>query len=1057
MNGIAWQKFVQQVERFIASRRFSIASVEQCMRVIDPQASCSFFCRVADFFGLFSFPSVRVFFLVPFFQKIEQKNILKTMPLQAKHAYVRLLKLLLTPEAVQYLLSTLETESVAVTVDALLASGIEFGDIVQELQEVKRRSQSNKGSRQDDEAKIEELQSIYEKRKAALKMLVAEYRQASAGACSIPALFLHDGKSALQEEWNAHIGYEKEITIPPFFANDTAFQEYVESIKKNINQIKEKRSFASFAQSVAQQLEQFIGQCKGYLEELKKIYLFRFIQECEKHLLHGDVHILSLIEEQKKALSELNTAIQTRLDVFKQEVFVIVQTLFSDIFIPYKDLPAKVESLLKQDFSGALVDQPILTRAVADVVLKNIQEHIAHRLEEIKQVATIAFQRDAAIQTINDFVAEYAQSLLCLKQYKEFREEYEQKVYEARALQLKKEEFAKMAASAIGPAIETARERYNDFFNRASAEIDTAREKCAVIERRAQLSRLRLKRRLCEIFSETLFYQDLQESLQDCRQALFVSMQQLQQLLHDGRLTASEYETACNSLAYEHDTVLLRNELAFRATRLRELRQEVIRLMLQLQQSRRLLSLLPAKDLYTSVGVLVEAVQQLLHRLENPYTLFKDILSKEAVNGVFRALWLEVEEIQAKTERMMPSVDLYLKKEAGVLKEYFFKALYDVETVVRSATGTRPQLVGHYEQECALGSDLFSSLMVCLHMLEKEYGFVQPFAFFIMIPDSRLRQKLLREARVLQENVAAITAFAKTLQQVKTFEEERIDDILELFERRGIIEEGVQQEEALIIAWDRYRKRLEEASRRVEEEVIFDIGFIDQKALMDIDDAHTERLTEILKIGAIQAYKKATDAETGILDRLAVLGAYEAYSEQSTHPLCKKLYDTVCDSCTAWLQRQFPETATHFYWKRELEDACELFFLVKCMEEMQKNNTLAAGCVLVEEAHLLVSLVHEWLVQTRKMKYPLLQKPWIEETCSLHLVIDQRTFDEEALEQLMAQITALAEIAHRTEEEKKSLPLEQCYQELVHHMRMNREGAIASQPFFYLPGCLSYN
>jgi hypothetical protein len=274
--------------------------------------------------------------------------------------------------------------------------------------------------------------------------------------------------------------------------------------------------------------------------------------------------------------------------------------------------------------------------------------------------------------------------------------------------------------------------------------------------------------------------------------------------------------------------------------------------------------------------------------------------------------------------------------------------------------------------------------------------------------DFSKREQMLFQAAELDAKIATVRSFSKAMQNIKTFEEERVDSILEAFERQHLLDE----EDDIAAEWQRYQKRMQYAISLVEEEVLLEIGWQDLHALMDTDAA---RIQKILRYAIQKAGKSAEASDT-------------------TEILLEKL-----------------------------SFACHELFDAKLLVASQKNNVVAKTLGILTELSLLIARVEKWLETTRAAVQGALGASWINECHNLRHMLErfEPTFINtkelsELTESLFKEIYKITEIARSRAKGEDPIGLEEAYQAYMQKIALMRKNGNEALPFVYLPGYIRF-
>lgn len=246
------------------------------------------------------------------------------------------------------------------------------------------------------------------------------------------------------------------------------------------------------------------------------------------------------------------------------------------------------------------------------------------------------------------------------------------------------------------------------------------------------------------------------------------------------------------------------------------------------------------------------------------------------------------------------------------------------------------------------------TLLEYISKLEKSYPFIQPIVFFLQIQDQKTRREFLTEAKHIYEAASKCQQFAKNMQYVKTFEEERVDDILEAFEHLGIIEEENSEFSMCKAAFIAYKSRMNKSIRLVEEEVFLDIGLLDNKAILNINESE---LKAILREAITKAKKHLLEPESGISAQLETLKCgKKTVSEKA---LCHLLGDI-----SLWATKKIEDNYSTLL--EELAIFCQLLFRSRAFIFAKRGSPSDIRTIVLFETALLIQEIEIFLRKQRQ-------------------------------------------------------------------------------------------
>ena len=889
----------------------------------------------------------------------------------------------------------------------------------------------------------------------------------------IPKGFLESArKDALCQKWLFLHDILKKVLTNDLqsvqkFENAQDFTEFVSHEKERLEEAEKAVFELRSLQGAEKGLQSLLHETEEVSPFLKELYVAPYIDSVEARL-GGPLReeILKEITQQKEHLFLLQKTMHDTFQMLKKRAVGTVEQLMLTEINVYKDLPKKHEALLKPEQTLVLPHEPILTQENYQQIVQKIQEQQEKSYQESQSLVSVGRKRNQQLLEIADFQKMVLNSLEKYKRCRDFQDEVKSISEQISHLHLSKNDLLSLDAAHIENAFNDRYSAYLEMKKGMSAQYAQLDLEYKKAQDRISGSKLRLKRRLCEIFSFIFPYPDLFESLKACRHLLNRKLEVLDEQFFHGTISSLEYENLCNDLAYEHDIVLLRNELSFRATRLKELREEVFRLYREMQAHKRyvqIATMASSDAIYKEGAHILAQLKELIKALDDPFRAFAHCLENEQINQTFRSFWLKVEDLQPKVQEWKIFAQNRIAENLQTVKKAISKALDDLEEVIKQEEGARPALVNTFDDVSreSLNDDAIR-VFTKIGNLERKYPYIQPFSFFIQVDDFRVRQKMLREAKKLTDRLYASRKFAKTLQQYKTFEEERIDDILEAYEKSFLVEEKGFDESDLLLAWEEYTSHTWRSISLVEEEVLFDIGLLDRKALMDVDPRALEK---ILHYATLEAYKKTVHPQNGYLHQLEAIEL-----DKIPFSLLRDVYNALVESFKDWA-RAHPEKDSDdekesFFWQERLNSFCQNLFRLKCFRAAIQNNINAKCFLLREQLQRAVTLLEHWLQRRRRTEGYNPNELWIPECFQLRYEIERFSTDEDSgsaflplIEKTFARIEKIPEVHYAKAEDKALFDHLLIKQELmtqIQEIDAIKNAKQAQEPFFYLPGYLKF-
>jgi hypothetical protein len=695
------------------------------------------------------------------------------------------------------------------------------------------------------------------------------------------------------------------------------------------------------------------------------------------------------------------------------------QKLFHPEFMVFPDLPVEANRILSQQFEGTDVD-----------AVKPFYEGIAHQMQALAETAE---RRVKMFHEMGEYARIFSLRTLHAKHFKDLQDEYGALAQEIEGFAMTPKAFPKESFSQNQANLNAAYARFSTIKAHTAETLDHIIEEADLSEVRTEDDKSAIKRRLFEIFWNISPYNDLSENFVDTRHALSDQLKMASQRFYEGQIKEQELLEVCQEMPYEHDVVKLRNEISHRASRLKDLRDELIRLLRELLETRRLLEIAMLETREISGHIV--AVVAILHDVENPFQAFAKAETKDDINYVFRTFWIRIEEVQPKIEETQKHSLELLQKSPYSIREAFLHALDSLEELM----GINTQLVERIQRELKSEEALFELVISHMHGIEKSYGFTRPFSFFMLIPEHKMRRECLEEAMALDKKLQEVVHFAKAMQYVKTFEEERVDVILEAFEKQNLIVEASKKPADLKMAWNGYVERMKRAARLVEDEIFLDIGLLDRHALMDVDQQELNRTLRL-----------AVDRAKGYI--------FEDLKSASDLPLCTLTKNWLQEDVKAWAQVPVDQTKSTDWLLEHLRRYCHYLFDAKIIMGTAHKMLLPTCLAFMNDLRSLARYVEEKLQEIRSKHRAEWGVEWIPEAYAIRALLECFEPEEETKESFLPLVKDIEAILAKIPE-ASTLHLADMQKELETHLEEIDQLAKdpkKEHPFIYIPGYLAF-
>lgn len=926
----------------------SFARVKQALLVLDPTAldGLSFFSRVVLFFS-FSNVNRRKAYLLPYFLR-EQKRIEKRSA-SVVTAFNTLFSITF-PEMVA------TSEEFQVKKTLLIDKAKFFPDLKEKI-----ASCASKEDIQILEAQVSDRlnQLLVIKKKAATLALKIQN-----APLTIPHIFLNtDGKSSKEATWNRI----KESLLKPIeigskasFEDHNSFTSYIEEESNKLKKLEDYYLVYEQSTLVANALEELVTSTCGCYKPLYDNCSIRFIGFVEDALLSAAPDIIKHIQNQKERILKTDKTIQGIYSELKRKSIPIFNEFLGPALRSYPDLFKMANTIVDRVDPSTVEGHVRLTDDIEKDIIQKVSLSCQKLFEEVRALLKKGYSRNKKMEEIESFQKKYQLILSPMKSYLDLKKTYEDQEKIAESLSIKRHVLLQLPATQIDQTIDYQYENCKELIRNSSSLFTELVAKIDQLEISAENAKQTLKLRLFEVFTETTPFPDLLSKIKEAHKQLQDQIIQYDNSFYNGQMLLSEYKGKIAELAYEHDVVLIRNEFFFRAENLHALRQECRAILLLIQLYRRLLEVIQASDtqtVYKKAYLFESEMKTLLHHLENPFDLFYSCLTQESVQSTFTRFRLQIEQNKSKVDSLKQECLQKLKNEWHTLKNVLLAATDDLEEVLKSAEGVRPNLFTPLKKSITEGSkEEIESILEHISTLEKNYPFIQPFAFYLQLQDRKVRREFLLEVKQIYTHICQFLEFAKNVQYIKTFEEKRVDSILEAFDSLGIFEEENGALLSCKAAFIAYKTKIKNSIRLVEEEVLLDIGLLDNKAILAINDTE---IKEVLRAVLKQAKKHVLAPEIGTYAQLESI-------QPESKSVSQRALSHLLNDILSWTRKKPDEVDSTTALLEELSFFCRLLFLYRAYNFAKKGNALAIRAKLFYEMFFIIHELENILRAFRK-------------------------------------------------------------------------------------------
>jgi len=780
-----------------------------------------------------------------------------------------------------------------------------------------------------------------------------------------------------------------------------------------------------------------IARFEKNMANLKKPLFQNFAKPFSQLVLEKP-ELADKIDLQEKALLALNRAFGEALARYQQQSTAVLQKLFQLDLSAFHDIPGAARALMDRAYVTALPNPILFDAASQEKTLREIEVFFHEKLKSLEELLEKGQTRVGRQNEIQDFIVRARKALEKLRYYKDYASFYNDILHHIESFHLGPRELIRLAPEEVEKKIATTYETFCTYKASFHERMDEISGECKRFEQNFQDATRTIKRRLFEIFTGVTPFPDIREFLETQRLRLVAGMKEWHDGFFEGTLTVEEYSQKCFDLAYDHDVKQLRYDLSFRATRLREFRDVCLPLVMKLLEARRYLVLagLATNPLSTKLMALEREACGFLHEIENPFRIFQHagLYAFESANEIFRKLWIRLEEYQNRAKPLFSALEPLLVENQKTLEHAFFLALDDLEMVLKTLEGARPNLLGTIQHELSERTQeaRWEHQKQYITRLEERFPFIAPFSFFQHIGEHKTRQNLLLEAKKVHERIENTKRFAKNLQAVKIFEEERVDVILEAFESQFFFEEDGKE------GFKKYSLWASRAIDSVTEEVLLDIGLLDLRAVFSVEES---RLQKTL----YKALEKAKVHAKKVIARLE--------SVEEAHSLREELQHLV--------ELPLPVETSTSQLLSQLRSLVHLFFEARIVFVARLGNISASFEEFISSFRSFAERLEKKLL-SKFEDDPVFGRPWIWQCFELRkkieefeLLREERGELEPAMGKLFSELDEYLRDATPEEKEFVAAEKKKLFAGLDAFTALKKETAF-EHPLHYVPGFLSY-
>ncbi|MBS0654374.1 MAG: hypothetical protein JSR46_01225, partial [Verrucomicrobia bacterium] len=342
---------------------------------------------------------------------------------------------------------------------------------------------------------------------------------------------------------------------------------------------------------VEKKMEEFRRAYQGVAPFLFGPYVDGFLKELNEE--SSEERLLEALEAQKTALEHFDSEVRDGYASLKKRSLSILEQLYKPDLVAYKDLAIRFEKLLQSDLSFQLPEGTCLTPEIILEIEKARHDFFEGQFAAMGALVETGRRRNEKLQEIEQFQKKISSLTARLKPFKDLSKEMRELEEKNHKITTTKKELQKLPFEEIERVIDERYQSYLTFAAETSQLALSLNQRCRELELFGEYGKQTIKRRLFDIFFGITPYKELREDLRSTQAVLVQRLVQLVDAFFAGNLTADEYFSRCQEMAYEHDVVKLRNEVSYRSTRVKDIRDEVIHLFKELSAMRRMLDCIP--------------------------------------------------------------------------------------------------------------------------------------------------------------------------------------------------------------------------------------------------------------------------------------------------------------------------------------------------------------------------------------------------------------------------------------------------------------------------------
>ncbi len=353
---------------------------------------------------------------------------------------------------------------------------------------------------------------------------------------------------------------------------------------------------------------------------------------------------------------------------------------------------------------------------------------------------------------------------------------------------------------------------------------------------------------LYEIVSAHTPYPDLLQTTMRVRNNLLKDLFEIRHSFVEGNINLADCKDQMVDCSFTPDVRLIRGEIASRSYRLSDLKKRILNELYSLDFMICMTGL--AKTLNKRLLDERQWLYQFLEKLLNPFPLFIDAFNPDSINIVFRYWWEDFERfLQTKSKRKNEYIATVLPIAESIHRP-ILRTLDIIDKIEVSKTSKKYAAFTEKIQN-KKGNELVNACEQ--YFANHRMSLIENFVPQLCSIPGREQEPIIEQLLQLEDRIAEITTIARDLQAIKTYENERIDSILDIFSQLSIVPSF---DVPTVIRLKSTIAAATETISKVEETLLIELGVLSKKARIEQGNSLTNLLPKILLCIPAQIDKK---------------------------------------------------------------------------------------------------------------------------------------------------------------------------------------------------------